>query len=215
MARVGLGYDFWLDKLLARRRVQPQCSDDSPVVDASVGVPLLEVKGRNPFARDPHGHGLANPHYWLDPANAETITATMAIAIASRTPRGGRHRDRELQRFREVLRRQMEGWTHVWPRLVALRCSGYHDSWPYFARRFRFHFVGFVAPREGVTPSAAHLASLLTEARRWKVCAVFRTSTSPSSSRGRSRLGWVSLCRARPFCWQRARHGELSAIYAL
>ena len=34
----------------------------------------------------------------------------------------------------------------------------YHNSWPYFARRFRLDFVGFIETKPGVPPSPAHLA---------------------------------------------------------
>jgi ABC-type Zn uptake system ZnuABC Zn-binding protein ZnuA len=40
--------------------------------------------------------------------------------------------------------------------------------------------VGFVEPREGVTPSVAHLASLLSLARRSKVRAILQASNEPS-----------------------------------
>ncbi len=37
----------------------------------------------------------------------------------------------------------------------------YHNSWAYFARRFRLDFIGFVEPKPGVPPSPSHLASLI------------------------------------------------------
>src|SRR5262249_51403495 len=74
--RVGLGYDHWLDKLLSMHGDAAVNRGGAGYVDASVGIPLLEVKGSSvdPANRDGHAHGLANPHYWLDPANARIIT---------------------------------------------------------------------------------------------------------------------------------------------
>ena len=40
-------------------------------VDASFGVAALEVRGVSLGAGDGHAHGSGNPHYWLDPKNAE------------------------------------------------------------------------------------------------------------------------------------------------
>ena len=37
-------------------------------------------------ARDGHAHGLANPHYWLDPANAEVMTGGIAEAVIRVAP---------------------------------------------------------------------------------------------------------------------------------
>src|SRR6266568_132739 len=80
--RIGLGYDHWLDKLLSMHGDAAVNRGGAGYVDASVGVPLLEIKGSriDPTQRDGHAHGLANPHYWLDPANAETISGGIAEA---------------------------------------------------------------------------------------------------------------------------------------
>ena len=82
VVRVGLGYDHWLDKLLSMHGDAVINRGGAGYVDASVGIPLLEVKGSSvdPANRDGHAHGLANPHYWLDPANAEIITGGIAEA---------------------------------------------------------------------------------------------------------------------------------------
>jgi ABC-type Zn uptake system ZnuABC Zn-binding protein ZnuA len=42
------------------------------------------------------------------------------------------------------------------------RAVAYHDSWPYFARRFGLVIVATVEPVPGVPPSAASLAALAT-----------------------------------------------------
>src|SRR5207249_9138381 len=86
--RVGLGYDHWLDKLLSMQGDAAVNRGGAGYVDASAGIPLLEVKGSalDPASRDGHAHGLANPHYWLDPANAETITGAIAEAIIRVAP---------------------------------------------------------------------------------------------------------------------------------
>src|SRR5262249_59918498 len=82
VVRVGLGYDHWLDKLLSMQGDTVINRGGAGYVDASVGIPLLELKGSSvdPANRDGHAHGLANPHYWLDPANAEIITGAIAEA---------------------------------------------------------------------------------------------------------------------------------------
>ena len=43
--RVGLGYDHWLDKLLSVQGDSAVNRGGAGYVDASVGIPLLEVKG--------------------------------------------------------------------------------------------------------------------------------------------------------------------------
>ena len=36
-----------------------------------------------------------------------------------------------------------------------------HNSWPYFARRFRLDFIGFIETKPGVPPGPAHLAGIV------------------------------------------------------
>jgi ABC-type Zn uptake system ZnuABC Zn-binding protein ZnuA len=176
VVRVGLGYDFWLDRLLAR---VPR-SEGLVIVDASLGIPLLEVKGRDPFARDGHAHSLANPHYWLDPANAETITASIGAAIVQRSPGAKELVLSNRRQFLARLREAMVGWEERLAPYRGAAVLAYHNSWPYFARRFRLNVVGFIQPREGVTPSAAHLASLISLARRSNVRAILQKSNEPT-----------------------------------
>src|SRR6266852_6962392 len=47
VARVGLGYDHWLDKLLLLHGDAAVHRGGVGYVDASVGIPLLELKGRS------------------------------------------------------------------------------------------------------------------------------------------------------------------------
>src|SRR5215813_11427196 len=91
VVRVGLGYDHWLDKLLSMHGDAAINRGGAGYVDASIGIPLLEVKGSSvdPANRDGHAHGLANPHYWLDPANAEIITGGIAEAGIRVAPEAG------------------------------------------------------------------------------------------------------------------------------
>ena len=44
-------------------------------LDLSTQMALLEVQGRSVEPQTGHAHGSANPHYWLDPANGEIMSA--------------------------------------------------------------------------------------------------------------------------------------------
>jgi ABC-type Zn uptake system ZnuABC Zn-binding protein ZnuA len=178
IVRVGLGYDFWLDPLLARMH-RPAEGQDGRIVDASAGVPLLEVKGRDPFAGDGHAHGLANPHYWLDPANAETIATGIAAGIVRLAPEAREAVLAHRRRFLDQLHRRMDAWSLQLAPYRGAAVLAYHNSWPYFARRFHLNVVGFLEPREGVAPSAAHVSSLIALARRSEVRAILQKTNEP------------------------------------
>ena len=58
----------------------------------------------------------------------------------------------------------------------------YHNSWPYFARRFRLDVVGFIEPKEGVAPSPAHLARLVSLGRKSQVKAILHEPYEPEDA---------------------------------
>ena len=165
MIRVGVDYDLWLDRMLREARgVQ--------VIDASTDVALLDVRAGGIGPGDGHAHGRGNPHYWLDPVNAEMITATILDSFARLDPANAKRYDANRQAFLRRLDTKLVQWSKAlvtMPPLVA-----YHDTWPYFARRFRLRFVGIIESRPGVPPAPSHLASLVEAARREKVGIVVR-----------------------------------------
>lgn len=154
IVRAGADYDLWLDKLL-RSLASPT------VIDASTDVAMLDVRGGGIGPGDGHAHGRGNPHYWLDPANAEMITGTILEALLKMDPANARRYEANRLRFLDQLQSRIPAWTrslHNAPPLIA-----YHDTWPYFARRFRLRIVGIIETRPGVPPSPSHLARLAGE----------------------------------------------------
>src|ERR1700674_3621090 len=74
LVRVGLGYDYWLDTLTKQIGDKRLMRGGDAYLDASAGVPLLEIRGQSVMNEGGHSHGVANPHYWLAPATAVIVT---------------------------------------------------------------------------------------------------------------------------------------------
>lgn len=182
VVRVGLGYDFWVDRLLAQLDKPALMRGGAGSIDASQGIPLLEVKGRGPLPQDGHAHGAANPHYWLDPANAETITAAIADGIVRVAPAARDRVAANRDRFLAELQARLEIWTRALAGHEGRAVIAYHNSWPYFARRFRLNLVDFIEPKEGVAPSPAHLAQLVAEMREAHVVAILHEAYEPKDA---------------------------------
>ena len=177
LVRVGVDYDLWLDRPLAESG-NPAIQRGGPgYVDASAYVALLDVREGGIGTDAGHAHGRGNPHYWLDPANAEFVTASILEALARVDPANARSYEANRNAFLKALDARIGEWTRLLaqaPPLIA-----YHETWPYFARRFRLHILGAIEMRPGVPPSAAHLAQLSREARAAHVGAVIREPHEP------------------------------------
>jgi ABC-type Zn uptake system ZnuABC Zn-binding protein ZnuA len=163
--RVGVDYDLWLDRMLREAR-------GVHVIDASTDVALLDVRAGGIGPGDGHAHGRGNPHYWLDPVNAEMITATILDAFVRLDPADAKRFEANRMRFLSELDTRVVRWSRQLSKTPPL--IAYHDTWPYFARRFRLRFVGIIESRPGVPPAPSHLASLVETAKREKVGIVVR-----------------------------------------
>ncbi len=63
-----------------------------------------------------------------------------------------------------------------------VKLIAYHNSWPYFARRFRLDIIDFIETKPGIAPSPTHLAELAMIARKAGVRAVLHEPYEPEES---------------------------------
>jgi ABC-type Zn uptake system ZnuABC Zn-binding protein ZnuA len=182
--RVGLGYDHWLDKLLSMHGDAAVNRGGPGYVDASLGIPLLELRGSrvDPANRDGHAHGLANPHYWLDPANAETISGGIAEAGIRVAPEMAQKIIANRDDFLARLRGSLTGWEQRLAPHRGARLIAYHNTWPYFARRFRLNIVDVIEVKEGVAPSPARLAKLAAIIREQNIRVIMHEPFEPEEA---------------------------------
>jgi len=179
VVRVGLDYDLWLDRMLVQTG-NPDIRLGGPgYVDASFGIAVLELRGMSVGPGDGHAHGSGNPHYWLDPRNAEFITATILEALARIDPANAANYQANRQAFLARLQARLAEWEARLAPFKAIPIVAYHNSWPYFARRFRLDFVGFIELKANVPPSPSHLAGIIGTMRARDVRIVVREPHEP------------------------------------
>src|SRR5205085_4553068 len=107
--RVGLDDDLWLDRLL-RQSGNAGVQRGAPGhVDASVDIALLDVRAGG--IGDGHPHGRGNPHYWLDPKNAEIITGTLLEALMRVDPANAKRYEANRLAFLARLDARMDEWS--------------------------------------------------------------------------------------------------------
>lgn len=182
LLRVGADYDLWLDKLAAQTRRRELQRGGAAYVDCSFGIALLDVRGTEVGPAGGHAHGSGNPHYWLDPANAEIITAVIAEALARTDPPNAKYYEERRRAFIKQLAQKLPAWEAKLQSLQGKPILAYHNSWAYFARRFRLNIVGTIEPRPGVPPSAAHLAGLIKSIEKQKVTMIIRQPHEPAKN---------------------------------
>jgi ABC-type Zn uptake system ZnuABC Zn-binding protein ZnuA len=179
VVRVGLDYDLWFDRLLQTAAARELQRGGAGYVDASFGIAPLEVRGIAIGPGDGHAHGSGNPHYWLDPENAAFITANIMEGLGRIDPAHTGTFEANRQAFLARLSAKLAEWE---VRLAPLRATpiiAYHNSWPYFARRFRLDFADFLEIKPGVPPTPSHLAAIIDTMRSHNVRLVVREPHEP------------------------------------
>jgi ABC-type Zn uptake system ZnuABC Zn-binding protein ZnuA len=179
VVRIGLDYDLWFDRLLDAAASRELRRGGVAYVDASFGVAPLEVRGVTVGPGDGHAHGSGNPHYWLDPKNAEFITANILEGLARIDPTHAKSYEANRQAFLARLSIKLTEWETRLAPLRHMPIIAYHNSWPYFARRFRLDFADFLEIKPGVPPAPSHLAGIIDTMRTRGVRLVVREPHEP------------------------------------
>jgi ABC-type Zn uptake system ZnuABC Zn-binding protein ZnuA len=163
--RAAPGIDPWFDKLLARGTAKHNLTGISRgepgYLDASSAVANDPLTISAAFARTRRAaRGGPNPHYWLDPKSADSITQMMVDAFSKADPKNAKYYADNRKQFLARLDGKITEWQQ---RLAPFRDEpmiAFHDDWTYFAGRFRLNIVDFMAARDRAPPRRAKIAEL-------------------------------------------------------
>jgi ABC-type Zn uptake system ZnuABC Zn-binding protein ZnuA len=130
----------------------------------------------------PKEQGHPNPHLWLNPEYAMRFATLVRDELARLDPKNKSVYDRNTSQYLKKL----EALDGAIKEAVATippnnkRLLTYHDSWPYFARRYGFQVIGAVQPSDFADPSPKEMVRLIEQIRKEKVPAVFGSEVFPS-----------------------------------
>jgi len=169
VVRTGMELDIWMDPLIEGSRNTALFRNAAGYVDASVGVHVLGAPASKIDRSMGDVHPYGNPHYWLDPVNAKTISLNIVNGLKRVDPADAAYFDAQRQAFLKQLAAHLTQWIQQAKPLAGTPVITYHDSWPYFAGRFGLNVVGTVEPLPGMPPSPKSLAQLIAKAKSQQV----------------------------------------------
>jgi zinc/manganese transport system substrate-binding protein len=150
----------WLDPLLQQARNARLATGKPGRIQCNRGITMLEVPAVLDRSKgDEHASG--NPHYTTDPANGRIVAATVAEAFSALDARSAETFKANLARFNQRLDAKVSDWKKALAPYAGRRIVSYHNSWPYFAKRFDLRFDLFLEPKPGIPPSPSHLAQVI------------------------------------------------------
>jgi len=130
----------------------------------------------------PKEQGHPNPHLWLNPEYALRYATLVRDELARVDPKNKNTYEENAAQFSkkiEALDQAIKAAIQTIPPKNR-RLLTYHDSWPYFARRYGFQVIGAVQPSDFSDPSPREVMRLIDQIRREKVSAVFGSEVFPS-----------------------------------
>jgi ABC-type Zn uptake system ZnuABC Zn-binding protein ZnuA len=130
----------------------------------------------------PKEQGHPNPHLWLNPQ----YVMRYAELVRDELIRGDQNNKatyesntaefvKKLAALDAAIKQAVETIPRQNRRLLT-----YHDSWPYFARRYGFQIIGAVQPSDFSDPSPREVARLIDQIKKERVPAVFGSEVFPS-----------------------------------
>lgn len=130
----------------------------------------------------PKSRGHPNPHLWLNPEHVIRYALMIRDELIRIDPSNQSAYEQNASAFikqLERLDRAIENAVKTIPESNR-RLLTYHDSWPYFARRYGFKVIGAVQPSDFADPSPREVKRLIDQIRKENVPAVFGSEVFPS-----------------------------------
>lgn len=181
IVRVGLDLDMWMDALLNAAGNAKVNRNGPGYVDASIGVPKLEVPREQITGASGDIHVFGNPHYFYDPEAGKIIARNTLAGLERVSPGDAVAFRANYDRFAKEIDRRVAAWQAELRPYRGRQVVTYHASAIYFLNRFGLREFGTLEVKPGIPPSAAHIQDLISRMKTDKVTAVVIESIYPPS----------------------------------
>lgn len=166
LIRIGMDLDSWVQSLIDASRNSDVMYGGIGYIDASAKINKLEIpKGKiDASMGDIHIYG--NPHYWLDPENAKTILKQILDKLSELNPNQSEYFKKNYDEYLRNLDSTIMKCQEKIKQYRGTAVVTYHNTWPYFTKRFGLEIVDFVEPKPGIPPNPSHIISLVEKMKK-------------------------------------------------
>jgi len=158
----------WLAPLLDGAR-NPRLEAGKPGrISCIEGIQLLEVPATLDRSKGDL-HAAGNPHYTTDPVNIKIAADHICNAFCALEGKSCDVFRANLRKFNEQMDAKWVEWRKLMEPFQGKRVVTYHNSWPYFGRRFGLRMDLFLEPKPGIPPTPSHLAEVIEKMKAEKI----------------------------------------------
>src|SRR5438309_3343123 len=151
----------WLPALLDQSRNTKLAVGAPGRIYCSQGISLVEIPATLDRSRGDI-HAAGNPHYMTGPVNAKIVAEHIANAFCQLDAKSCDTCRANLKKFTDELDKKTVEWAKRLAPFEGQRVVAYHNTWPYFARRFGLSIDLFLEPKPGIPPTPVHLAEVVS-----------------------------------------------------
>jgi zinc/manganese transport system substrate-binding protein len=172
----------WLPTLLVGSRNGKIQRGNPGFLEAAELVELLERPTTKVDRSMGDIHPAGNPHFMLDPRQAERVAVGIGKRLAELDPAQSASYLENTRQFVTALRQARAGWEK---RLASARGSevlAFHRSLVYLADWLGLRVVDHIEPKPGIPPNPRHVAELIEGAKQHKIKAILQETWYPRNT---------------------------------
>jgi zinc/manganese transport system substrate-binding protein len=109
-------------------------------------------------------HPLGNPHYHFSPSNVLRVAEGMARLLAEADQTHAGFYQANYKAFAERIKEKERQWLAV--PLRGKKFIAYHRYFEYLVPDFGIQIIGYLEPKPGIPPSAAHIEELIQDMKK-------------------------------------------------
>ena len=171
----GLGLEENLLQLAAANK-----KDSAIVCEAgTAALPKSEWAYDDSF---PESAGKPNPHAWTNPTLVLRYVNSIRDALTVMDPSSMAKVDDNYVKLSTLINDLSAAMTTATDTVPVRnrQLLTYHDSFPYFARKFKYEIIGAIQPQSFSDPSAQDVAAIISQVKESGVPAIFGSEVFPS-----------------------------------
>ena len=165
----GLELDAWVDVAVEGANNARLVRGGPGRIEASRGVPLLDVPGTRVDRSMGDVHPRGNPHFTIDPGMAPIITQNILDALARIAPQQRATFEKNRAAFLGRLDADMARWIKLMEPYRGAKVVVFHPLHIYLLTRFGLVQVAALEDRPGIPPSPQHLVNVIRLMKEEKV----------------------------------------------
>jgi zinc transport system substrate-binding protein len=170
----GISLELWINDLL---KSSPK---KRTIIDTSAGIETIDdnlsaLEGctHDHSEEHHHHHHGPNPHIWLDPVLSKQQVQNILKGLIKADPHNKSHYEANAKAYLNRLDNLHKRFTEALAPLKKKPLITFHNSFPYFAKRYGIQYLGFIEQLPHQSPSPKRIANLIKIIRQQEAAIIF------------------------------------------